>query len=198
MNKIILGFSLGFAMITGVSHAQVDLNNQLMRTLTLADIAHSQANLLNWKVGDFHKINIKFVFGGGTGKKEVTKEEKSQNAVWLVTTMNLMGQNQKTEALYDRATAKVLKLIVNGKEQEVGGEDGEIEIIEQKETEVTVPAGKFDCMYIKAKTNAQGQETTIEAFINPIDVNIDGMLKMILGTQFGPLTLELASFGPKN
>ncbi len=194
--------AIAFSVAMGLGSIQAQAQridvSQVLSQLTALDIADTKANLINWKVGDFHDIKIEFAFGGGTGKKLATKEDTAKNAIWLVTTISLMGQNQKTEVLYDRATGKVLEMIVNGKPQEVDGESGEVEILEQKETEITVPAGKFDCMYIKAAITNQGEKMEVEAWVNPIDVNLDGMLKTTLQTQIGPLSLILAKFGSKN
>ena len=155
------------------------------------------ANQLNWQVGDFHKIDIKMAFGGGDGTKSVTQEVPAEGAFWYVNEMSLFGQAQKTEALMRRSDGKVLKLIVNGKEETPDAGDSNIEIIEQTETSITVGAGKFDCFYIKAKVTSDGKTQELEAWINPVDVNLDGMLKIVIQSQFGPITMTLKEFGHK-
>lgn len=152
-------------------------------------------NMLNWKVGDFHKFKVKFLFGGGDGAKTVPSEDAAQNAVWLKNEMTLMGQKQTTETLLSRTDGKVLKLLVNGKEEDPNkGGDATVEILEQYEENVTVPAGTFKSMYVKLKTTAEGKETEIEVWINPTAVGLDGQLKLVAKTQFGPLTLEVTEF----
>jgi hypothetical protein len=37
----------------------------------------------------------------------------------------------------------------------------------------------------------------VELWINPIDVNLDGSLKIIAQSQLGPVTITLEEFGPK-
>ena len=37
----------------------------------------------------------------------------------------------------------------------------------------------------------------VEIWANPVDVNLDGMLKVIVQSQFGPITMTLQEFGPK-
>lgn len=158
------------------------------------------ANRINWQVGDFHDFGISLASMGelGQGHKEVTKEDTAQNAIWLVQTLDVMGQAQKVEALISRVDGHEIKRIVNGKEEQVGKDDTQIDIIEQSESTVTVPAGTFDCMYIKAKITQKGQEPQeVELYINPTDVNLDGTLKMIMQSQYGAVTLELKKFGPK-
>ena len=110
--------------------------------------------------------------------------------------MTVLGQAQKTEALMDRSNGKVLELIVNGKKEDTA-DDSTMEILEQFESTVEVPAGKFDCMYVKAKVTQKGQTQELEAWLNPIDVNLDGMLKVKVQSQMGPVEMLLKEFGKK-
>ncbi len=196
-----LGLGLGLLVSAQSLQAKVAPSSVpaiAMKALMQADLAESAANLINWKVGDYQDLQIEFVFGGGDGSKVATKEDKERNAIWLETNMTIMGQKQKTEALFDRATAEVLELIVNGQKQDPKeGGDGEVEIIEQSETKVTVPAGTFECIYIKAKTKSQGQEMIVQLWANPIDVTLDGVLKLSAETAFGDLVISLKKFGNK-
>jgi len=188
---MVAALGVGTAQAADVS----DVGQAAFQAVRTLQVAQSQlANRINWQVGDFHKLGIQFLFGGGEGSKLVTKDEPTQNAVWYTTEIALMGQNQKTEALISREDGRTLKLIVNGKEEDPTA-GGEIEIIEQSETSVEVPAGKFDCFYIKANVTAKGQKSVVEIWVNPVNVNIDGTLKMVAQTQFGPLTLTLKEFG---
>jgi hypothetical protein len=155
------------------------------------------ANLINWQVGEYHNNTIKLSLPfPGTGHKYVAKDDTARNAFWYNNEISILGQNQKTEALMDRSNGKVLELIVNGKKEEVSGDDT-MEILEQYETSVEVPAGKFDCMYIKAKVTSKGQTQELEAWINPINVNLDGMLKVKVQSQMGPVEMLLKEFGKK-
>ncbi|NCN26674.1 DUF3108 domain-containing protein [bacterium] len=163
-------------------------------------LSTEEAQGLNWGVGEYHAIDIELEGMGniGTGEKSVTKDVPAQEAFWYVNDMNVMGQAQKSEALMRRSDGKVLKLIVNGEEQDPDQGGGEVEIIEQYQTTVTVPAGTFDCFYIKAKiTDDSGKEQIAELWVNPADVNLDGMLKIRMETQFGGLLMILREFGKK-
>lgn len=154
-------------------------------------------NLIKWKVGEFHNNEVKLALPfPGSGHKSVTEDVPARNAFWYVNEMTILGQKQKTEALMDRSNGQTLELIVNGKKEPVDN-DSQLEIVDQYETEVTVPAGTFDCMYIKAKVTAQGKTQELEAWINPIDVNLDGMLKVVVQSQMGPVQLLLKDFGAK-
>jgi hypothetical protein len=199
MKKFLLGMASICVLGANVARASINVVDvkATQAAFSQVQMALKVANRINWKVGEFHKIELDTMFGKGDGSKTVTQDVPAQNALWYVTEINLMGQKQKTEALISREDGKLLKLIVNGEEQSVGSDD-QIEIIDQHETNVTVPAGKFDCMYIKAKVTADGKTQELEAWINPVDVNLDGTLKMVIQTQMGPITLSLKEFGPKN
>lgn len=184
-----------WSMSASANNAQVNADVLAKTVSSVMVQAQNALNMINWQVGDYHKFNVKFLFGGGSGLKSVPSEDVAQNAVWLKNEMTLMGQKQVTETLLSRTDAKVLKLIVNGKEQDPNaGGDAEIEILEQYEDNVTVPAGTFKAMYVKLKTKAEGQETVIQVWVNPIDVGLDGQIKLVAETQFGPLTLEVTEF----
>ncbi|MEO5667342.1 MAG: hypothetical protein ABIR96_04715 [Bdellovibrionota bacterium] len=170
---------------------------RISMTVHQLEIGLAVQNVINWQVGEFHNLTIKLSLPfPGTGHKEVAKEDTARNAIWYNQDIAILGQNQKVETLMDRATGKVLEQIVNGKKEEVSNDD-KIEILEQYESTVEVPAGKFDCMYVKAKVTSKGQTQEIEAWINPIDVNMDGMLKVKLQSQMGPVEMLLKDFGKK-
>jgi len=146
-------------------------------------------DLINWKVGDTASYDVKVASFGkiGTNVKAVTKDEGT--SIWLTQDMNLSGQKQLAEAQISKADGKILKLIVNGKEQAIPNDP--IEIISQDYGEVTVPAGTFQCIHIIAKSK---QVSKLEAWMNPRDTVMDGTIKQIAQTQLFPLTMELTSF----
>lgn len=204
MKKINFVVAAAFALsVSAQAHQAPAISAQaLSAAAQVMGKVKATSNMINWAIGDFHNFTMEMEGMGalGSGHKEVTKEEPAQNAFWYVQKMDVMGQAQNVETLMSRADGKVLRQIVNGEEKAVGGGDdagNNIEIIEQSETEVTVPAGKFDCMYIKAKFTQDGQTQEVELWVNPIDVNLDGMLKMVMQSQFGPIAIILQDFGPK-
>ena len=146
-------------------------------------------DLINWKVGDKSAFDVKAGSFGklGTMIKSVTKDEGT--TLWLTSDMNLMIQQQKVEMQINKADGKVLKTIVNGKEQ--APSDDKIEIISQDYTEVTVPAGTFKCMHIVAKSS---QAPHIEVWANPRETVMEGTLKQSITTQGMDVVLELTSF----
>ncbi|OFZ80968.1 MAG: hypothetical protein A2583_02015 [Bdellovibrionales bacterium RIFOXYD1_FULL_53_11] len=146
------------------------------------------SDLIKWKVGDTMNYNIGMMFGNvGTMVKSVTKDEGT--AIWMRQDMNMMGQKEVVDVLLNKADGKVLKMLRNGQEQQIP--DEQIEIISQDYSEVTVPAGKFSCMYVVAKSKSSSK---IEVWINPKDTIMDGTLKQAMASQMGTVTLELTSF----
>jgi hypothetical protein len=102
-----------------------------------------------------------------------------------------MGQAQKSQMLLNKADGKVLKLIVNGKEQAPPA-NTDMQVTTQEAGKVTVGAGTFDCIHIVAKSS---EYPKIEAWINPRDTVMEGTLKQIVTTQqYGDMALELMSF----
>lgn len=144
----------------------------------------------NWKVGD--ECDYKLNMGGflnGTMKMYI--RDIGADGIWMVQDVDLMIQKQKTDILIDPNTGEIKKVLVDGKEQQLPESDPEI--IEQKEAKITVPAGTYDSIYVKIKDNAQNGAIS-EAWINPRDIPISGMLKTLQDSQLGKVTIELTSF----
>ncbi len=161
----------------------------------LIDLFLSQARTLDaidWKVGDTANYNMQLGFiGKGTVKKVATKEE--EGAIWIETNAKTPLGDEKVETLISRADGKVLKLIVNGQEQKY--EDHEIELISKDATEITVPAGTFKTIHIKVKDKTDASD--IEAWVNPRDIPLGGIVKSSVAKTFLTVTLELTSFSRK-
>ena len=126
-------------------------------------------------------------FDAGKMTKEVTSDEG--DSLWVRQEAKLMNQNEVIEMLISKSDGQVLKLIRNGKEEEVPKSD--LEIISQDYTEVTVPAGTFDAIHIVANTK---DIKNLEVWANPSLVVMDGTLKQIIPTGLFTLTAELTSF----
>ncbi|MDX9731653.1 MAG: hypothetical protein RBT63_07775 [Bdellovibrionales bacterium] len=149
---------------------------------------------LSWKVGDRAEYKMAGGFINGTVKSFV--REDIGNAMWVQQDMDMgfLGK-QKVEILFDKATGQILKLLANGQEQSLP-DTSNIEVIETKEATVTVPAGTFAAIYAKIRDNSNNQVQ--EAWINPKEVPINGMVKAIADSQLGKITQELTakSFAP--
>lgn len=149
---------------------------------------------INWKVGDKADYKMSGGFISGTVKSFV--REVSGSDVWVQQDMDLgfLGK-QKVEILFDAATGQVKKILANGQEQQLPSTSN-IEVVDTHEDRVTVPAGTFDAIYAKIKDRDSGDLQ--EAWINPQEVPITGMVKAIADSQFGKITQELTakSFAP--
>jgi len=157
--------------------------------IALADLRAETGALINWKVGDSQNLDIEL---GGMGKlgtmvKSATSEEGA--AIWIKNDADLMGNKDVTEVLINRADGKVLKMIHNGQPQNVP--DDKIQVISQEQTQLTIPLGTFHCWHIKAKSS---QSDKIEIWTNPMTISLDGNLRVIVGTQYGDMTMTLTAF----
>jgi hypothetical protein len=189
MKKLITLFSICFA-ITGAQASEI-LNLQAVFNLP---VISRQA--INWKVGDEMRYDMTIegfpIPLPMTSVKTVTGEEG--NGVWVTQLVDMVIQKQKSEVLYDRATAKVLKYKENGQEKPLP-ESGDVEIVSQDTQEIDVKAGHFDSLHVILNTS---QAKGIEVWINPLETAIDGTLKMIIPTEQqgkkSTITMELKSF----
>lgn len=148
---------------------------------------------LEFKKGDqtAYKLNMA---GFINGTMTMLVEDVLTEGVWIAQDMDLgfMGK-QNIRQLIDPVTGEIKKLIVNGKEEAIPAQ-GDVEVIDSKEASVTVPAGTFVCFYIKAKITQDGKVTNAEQWLNLKDVPVMGMVKSIMDSQLGPVTIELTSF----
>ena len=172
-------------------------SNTVAGFLFAKQISTIQQNIVtfgpNWKVGDAcdYKLNMGG-FLNGTMKMYV--REIGADGMWIVQDVDMMIQKQKVEMLMDQNTGEIKKVLVNGKEEKLPESDPEI--IEQKEANVTVPAGTFVAIYLKLKDNKQNGAIS-EMWVNPRDIPLSGMLKSIQDSQLGKVTIELTSFTKK-
>ncbi len=146
-------------------------------------------NAIDWKVGDKQTYNVAASQFGklGTMTKTVTKDEGT--ALWVRQNINLSIQKEVLDVLYNKADSKVLKMLRNGKEQQLP--DDTIEIISQDYTDITVPAGTFKSIHIVAKSK---QVSHLEVWANPRDTVMEGTLKQAVSTQGIDIVMELTSF----
>lgn len=148
---------------------------------------------LDFKKGDFAKYDMN-VGGFIKGKMEMNVLDVGPDGVWLQQLIDLgFAGKQDVRQLIDPYTGEIKKFIANGKEQ-TPPERGNIEVIEQKQDRITVPAGTFDVVYIKANLEAQGQQTVAEQWVNPVRVAVMGLVKMLSQTPMGTMAAVLTRF----
>lgn len=186
MKKITL-FVAAILALAGTAQAN---NEDLALQIALSN--SPIANAINWKIGEYADMNITLQsMPLGTIHKEATSEEG--NAVWLTQKMSggMIG-NQTVEVLIDRATGQTLKMKQNGQEKPVPTD--KIEIIDQETATITVPAGTFETIHIRAKSEQAGN---IELWANPQAITLDGAAKMTMEANGMPISMELTKFGGK-
>ncbi|MBX2995628.1 MAG: hypothetical protein KF681_12425 [Bdellovibrionaceae bacterium] len=146
----------------------------------------------NFKKGDEANYNLNMSIIKGSMKMLVM--DIVADGVWIQQLVDLgFAGKQDMQQLIDPNTGEIKKLIVNGKEQ-APPKTGDVEVIDSKEDTVTVPAGTFTCLYIKAKVTQDGKASEAQQWVNPKEVPVFGMVKMITQSQLGPVTVELLSF----
>lgn len=177
------------ALVLGFSAQAGNFTTQLAKFAAERTFSAVETYGLNLKEGE--SCNYAMDMGGfikGTMDMVVHKIEPA--GVWLHQNVDMMIQKSKIEILLDPNTGEIKKMIVDGKEQAPPKSD--IEVVDTKEETVTVPAGTYACVYIKAKDKAQNQE--IQQWINMKEIPVMGMVKSVMQSQFGPVTIELQSF----
>lgn len=184
-------------VLSPVAQAEQNAFVQFSQPMIDAVAVQSQVSTmgLKWKVGD--KADYSISIGGfinGTSKSFVREDNGTE--IWIQQDMDLgFAGKQKIEILFDKATGQVKKLLAEGKEQAIP-DASNMEVVETKEDQVTVPAGTFKAIYAKIKNKSDN--TIQEAWINPQEIPINGMAKALADSQFGKVTQELTakSFAP--
>ena len=195
MLKSVLALAAVLFISAGAQAAQnpvVALSQPLIDGVAIQSMVSTMG--LKWKVGDTadYKLDAGFI----SGKIHSFVREDNGSEIWIQQDMDLgFAGKQKVEILFDKATGQVKKILAEGKEQTLP-DASNLEMVETKEDRVTVPAGTFDAIYAKIKDKKEG--TTQEAWINPQEVPINGVVKVLAESQFGPVKQELTakSFAP--
>ena len=195
MKLVVLSVLFAFTGAAQSSSADSSLviSSNTVQQIVLQDLQATALDLINWKIGDTTSYDIEMGAFGKLGTMTKTATKNEDKAVWIKNDADLGGQKDVTEILISRTDGKILKMIHNGQEQSVP--DDKIEIISQEYTEITVPAGKFKCVHIVAKSK---QTEKMEIWANPQAVALDGGIQMIVATQMGEMTLKLTSFKKNN
>lgn len=174
------------------SWSQADTLSQIVvKGLQDSAIKEAQLQGLDWKVGD--NADYKLSIGGFiNGSMHNFVREETAAGIWMQQDMDLgfMGK-QKIEVLFDKATGQVLEMYANGQKQNPP-DPSDMEVVEMKEAQVTVPAGSFECIYARVRNNKDNTES--EAWLNPQRVPMSGMLKQLAPSQFGQVDVQLTAF----
>lgn len=170
------------------AQASFATDGYVFSTDQLIEMNQHELTQLDWKVGDRGDYQIDMGFLKGTMVMHV--REWVEAGPWVEQNIELMGQQQKVEILFDKNDGSIITMIVNGEKQEVPENNSEIE--EMSEASITVPAGTFDCIYVKIRDLDKDQVS--EAWINPNIIPIAGLLQQKAPSQFGTVTIKLTAF----
>lgn len=160
-----------------------DIQNQL--------VSRSISRGLDWKVGDTNNYNIDMGIAKGT--MSMTVASYNNEGIWMHQNVDLgfLGK-QQIQTLINPNNGAVIKMIVDGKEQEPPKQ--ELEVIEIVDDNITVPAGTFACHHARLNDKTNNQEVNIWMTTS---VPLSGMIKTVQPSQFGKVTIEMTSFVKK-
>lgn len=171
--------------------AQAQINVLDFSSIQQSTMIEAQLNAgLTWKVGDKASYKIKMGFINGSSNNFVREDLGTE--LWVVNEMDLgMAGKQMVEILFNKADGQVKKILVGGKEQQLPNAE-DYEVVEMKQDQITVAAGTFQCIYVKVRDKKKNEDQ--EAWLNPKEVPMSGMLKSKGKSPFGAVTQELQSF----
>jgi hypothetical protein len=186
---------LAATMMSAVASANSSLANLIVAQIQPQMIASVAAGV-HFKVGDDCAYNMN-IGGFLPGKMEMKVRNEVPEGWWIVQDVDLMIQKQSVETLIDRNDGHVIKMIANGKEQEPPAAS-DTEVVKMEEAKITVPqrAAPYDAIHVVLKNKKDN--STEEAWINPKEIPVSGLLKMQAQSQMGPITAELSSFARGN
>ncbi len=146
---------------------------------------------LNWRVGSTADYQIDGGFISGTMHAFVKSEVP--RGYWVRQDIDLgFAGRRNAEMLYDRATGKMIALVIDGEPQTLP-DPTDIQTIASRRERVTVPRGTFECLYTKTRNVRKNEE--LETWINT-SVPVSGLVKTNTPTPIGQMTIELTNFTP--
>lgn len=191
MKGILFGLAAAAAVVVS-SPARAEIAEIFdARALQNAAMIEARVAGLNWKVGDTNEYVME-VGGFIRGTAVMAVVQDTGDAFWLNQDMDLgFAGKHKAEVLLQKADGKILKFILDGKEQ-TPPDAGDMEVVEMKESQVQVPAGSFKCVYAKLRSKKDGNEQ--EAWLNPQEIPMSGLLKSLSDSQLGKAKQELKAY----
>ncbi len=189
MFKAIL-LSLGFFVAANANAASTYINTALEVTQQMLNGPVAEGTF-DWKAGDEADYNMNMGFISGKMIMKVVSVAPTEVVFSQDVDLGFLGK-QHCDITINPTNGQTKSLVCNGQAQDTSG--GDVSVIESKEDTVTVPAGTFTCMYIKAQQTVQGNAQTVEQWINPKMIPVMGMAKTIAPSQMGQVVVELTAF----
>ncbi len=165
----------------------------LLQVSGLLNPAAVHTAVLEFNIGESADYNLD-MGGFMQGTMTMLVREESAEGYWIEQDVDLGGQQQKIEINLDKNSGQIVELLVNGQKQTPPDASNQ-ELVESKEDHITVPAGDFDCVYLRIKDNSTNEES--EAWLNPEIIPVMGMLKNVAPSQFGQVVIELTGYQGK-
>lgn len=175
---------LSLTMVFSFGASALDFSKPVISPTSLLETAPAA---INFRVGENADYKLSTGFLPGTMKMLV--REETDRGYWIEQNIDLLIQKQNVEIHLDKNTGEIIEMRVNGQPQDMPEDDSQI--VDQREDTVTVPAGTFDCMYIKTK-NSKDEEA--QAWVNPQQVSVFGLVKQVANAQGQTITIELTAF----
>jgi hypothetical protein len=146
---------------------------------------------VQFKVGDTASYSLKIAsFINGTMKMTVTSITSSALVIEQDADLGSAGKQNCQETLNPN-TGALIKMMCNGQD-ETNQAGGNIQVEQENNQTITVAAGTFACLYIKAKQTSDNSE--VELWSDTKDVPVFSMVKSNEPTQMGTAVLELTSY----
>jgi len=172
----------------GVASA-MDINT-LMMDLSHTVVMTSIEAGLGFKVGDTASYSLK-ISSFINGSMVMTVKSVSSTALVIEQDADLgFAGKQACQETINPNTGALEKMVCNGQNQST--DQGSYSVEQEKADTITVAAGTFECLYIKAKNSKDNSE--IEQWAAPKKVPVFGMVKALTPSQMGTVDLELTSF----
>lgn len=180
---------IALALTLGMTAQAKTINSVIAENFIRSLTSEVDTQGLNFKVGDqtAYSVDMSII----KGSMVMTVKSVAADEVVITQDMDLgFAGKQNCEQTINPNTGEIKKMVCNGQEQ--NQESPSYEIVDTKEDTITVPAGTFTCLYIKAKNTKD--DSIAEQWVSPKQIPVFGMVKMLAPSQFGQVKVELKSF----
>lgn len=180
---------IALVLMMGFQAKAIDMQTVVTEINKEISMAVGAKGMFDFKVGD--KANYNFTMAFIPGKMSMEVIDVQPTLITLKQSVDMIIQKQDCTIKLDPNTGENKEIVCNGQQQQ-GAAQEDIEMVEQKEDTVTVPAGTFTCLYIKARQKSTNDN--VEQWINPSEVPVFGLVKSVSPSPLGAVTMELTSF----
>lgn len=182
---MILSSVVGHAQTVSVQEVQSQINSINWQEFW----SQQDVRNLGWHVGDLAEYDLKLAVIPGSMLMFVSSIEGS--IAVLNQELSIATIKQSCDMHFNLNTGELIKTVCAGVEQKPG-EPSNTEVIDMKEDQITVPAGTFQTVYIKATTGEKKQ--IIEQWINRSEIPVLGLVQSITPSPIGTMNLKLKAF----